>query len=130
MDQDYNIRKKVEFYDKYPLCFPSGEPCCGFSIGYGWWPRIKKLCEDITEVLNRSNCQGFQVEQVKEKFGGLRFYIPDSIDNKEIKNLITEAESDCSKICETCGNEGGANNTPEGKWIKTLCAECAKSSYR
>ena len=128
MDRDYNIRKQVEFYDKYPLCFPKGEPCCGFYIGYGWWPRIKKLCEDITEVLNHSKCSGFMVDQVKEKFGGLRFYV--SNDNDEIKSLIYEAESDCSKICETCGKEGSTNNTPEGKWIKTLCPECAKSSYR
>ena len=128
MDRDYNIRKQVEFYDKYPLCFPKGEPCCGFYIGYGWWPRIKKLCEDITEVLNHSKCSGFMVDQVKEKFGGLRFYV--SNDNDEIKSLIYEAESDCSKICETCGKEGSPDNTPSGRWIKTLCAECAKSSYK
>lgn len=128
MDIHYNSRKKTEFYDKYPLCFPKGEPPCGFSIGYGWWPRIKKLCEDITEVLNRPNCPNFIVDQVKEKFGGLRFYV--SNDNEEIRFLINKAESDCSKICETCGNEGGANNTPEGKWIKTLCPECAKTTYK
>ena len=128
MDVDYNRRKQVEFYEKYPLCFPKGEPICGFYIGYGWWPRIKKLCEDITEVLNRSNLPTFIVDQVKEKFGGLRFYV--SNDNDEIKSLIYEAESDCSKICETCGKEGSPDNTPKGKWIKTLCPECAKSSYR
>ena len=128
MDRDYNIRKRVEFYEKYPLCFPKGEPICGFYIGYGWWPRIKKLCEDITEVLNHSKCSGFMVDQVKEKFGGLRFYV--SNDNDEIKSLIYEAESDCSKICETCGKEGSPDNTPSGRWIKTLCAECAKSSYK
>ena len=62
-----------------------------------------------------------QVEatQVKEKFGGLRFYIMGG--NEKIDALISFAESMSECTCEECGRPGTQN---AGGWIKTLCHDC------
>jgi hypothetical protein len=54
--------------------------------------------------------------QIKEKFGGLRFYY-DGGDN-EISGMVQMAESWASHSCETCGAPGKKR---EGGWIRTLC---------
>lgn len=59
--------------------------------------------------------------QVKEKFGGLRFYINGG--TNEQYDTISFAESLSYNICENCGST--KNVTTEGKgWIKSLCKKC------
>ena len=54
--------------------------------------------------------------QVKEKFGGLRFYYQGGDD--KIDGMVRMAESWAAHSCEECGAPG----TSGGKgWIKTLC---------
>ena len=57
--------------------------------------------------------------QVKEKFGGLRFYMTVGID--KIFNLVEEAEALSYKTCEECGKPGEERG---GGWIHTLCNNC------
>ena len=57
--------------------------------------------------------------QVKEKFGGLRFYM--TLYNEDLERDIAEAEKLASKTCESCGAPGKSRN---GGWIKTLCDTC------
>jgi hypothetical protein len=66
---------KENFYDQYTLCFPK-EPRCGFYIGEGWFPLVKRLCAEIQAELEKlpENLRSFQVDQIKEKFAELRFY--------------------------------------------------------
>ena len=66
--------------DKPPI-----KDCGYFVVDNGWLKLIKELIEDLIKL-------GWdkQVTQVKEKFGGLRFYINEGSD--EIFNRITEAE--------------------------------------
>lgn len=54
--------------------------------------------------------------QVKEKFGGLRFYYNGGDDH--IQGVVNMAESMSYRTCEECGAPGKSNN--EG-WIRTLC---------
>ena len=54
--------------------------------------------------------------QVKEKFGGLRFYTNGYTD--EIGGMIRMAESMSYRTCEVCGNPGRSNHHG---WISTLC---------
>ena len=54
--------------------------------------------------------------QVKEKFGGLRFYTNGYTD--VINGMISMAESMSYRTCEVCGNPGRSNNYG---WISTLC---------
>ena len=56
--------------------------------------------------------------QVKEKFGGLRFYYNGGDDH--ILGIVNMAESMSYRTCEECGAPAKSNN--EG-WIRTLCEE-------
>lgn len=58
--------------------------------------------------------------QVKEKFGGLRFYVSGS--DKYIRGMIYMAENLSLVTCEECGKPGRPR---DGKWISTLCDEHA-----
>lgn len=57
--------------------------------------------------------------QVKQKFGGLRFYCVGG--NTEIRAMIHFAESLSEKICEECGSPGSQNDSG---YIRTLCCAC------
>jgi hypothetical protein len=82
-----------------------------FCIGNGWLGLVKILIEDLIQLgWDRQICQ------VKQKFGGLRFYINEG--SKEIFDKITEAENRSYEICEKCGKPG---NPTKGGWITTLC---------
>lgn len=88
---------------------------CGFfECGNGWFPLIKELIVDLIEL-------GWdkQICQVKEKFGGLRFYINEGSD--EIYKRIVRAEDDSYKICEVTGDVGKLR-TDIG-WYRTLCED-------
>lgn len=56
------------------------------------------------------------VMQVKEKFGGLRFYVNGAIDKHW--DYIHFAESMSYRICEECGSPG---KTYTNGWHRTLC---------
>lgn len=61
-------------------------------------------------------CHHVVVDQVKEKFGGLRFYCRGG--DEATRGMIRMAEAWASVTCEVCGNPG----TPTSSgWIKTLC---------
>lgn len=85
-----------------------------FACGPGWYPLIQDLIKDLIEL-------GWdkKITQVKEKFGGLRFYINSGSD--EIHDRITKAEKESYQICEACGKEGELRN--DIGWLRTLCEE-------
>jgi hypothetical protein len=85
-----------------------------FDIDEGWYPLVKELIVDLIN-LNWDK----QVCQVKEKFGGLRFYINGGSD--DIFKRITKAENDSYEICEVTGKSGKLR-TDLG-WYVTLCDE-------
>jgi hypothetical protein len=112
-------------------------------VGKGWHPLVIKLIEDLEQL----GWNG-RLAQIKEKFGGLRFYIGDSpirVDvigvgsfSKEESNdpqtklyaRIRIAEDDSFHICEWCGKPGTTGNHGHGYWILTLCPECAEKNSR
>jgi hypothetical protein len=59
------------------------------------------------------------LDQVKEKFGTLRFYYTGGDDY--ISGMVAMAESMSGVICESCGNPGKQTS---GGWIKTICEPC------
>lgn len=60
--------------------------------------------------------------QVKEKFGGLRFYVRGG--TTEHHTMIQFAEALSTRICEECGTTNTAKTYREG-WHRTLCDTCA-----
>lgn len=87
---------------------------CGVSIGKGWYQIIDDLCSKIEET-----GIDVKVEQVKEKFGGLRFYIRNG--SEQIYDLIQKAEWEAEKTCEACGAPGKMST--KKRWLKTVCEE-------
>ena len=98
--------KITEFKEYYKDFFP---------VGNGWRPLVEKLVDDIILI-----DKGVEVLQVKEKFGGLRFYVYYADD--KVYDLIDKAEMESETICERCGTKD--NVTTKGKWILTLCDKC------
>jgi hypothetical protein len=83
-----------------------------FTVDSGWYPLIKSLIEDLIELgWNKEICQ------VKEKFGGLRFYINSG--SELIFNRIRKAEEESYNICEVTGEPGSLRT--DITWIRTLC---------
>ena len=57
-----------------------------------------------------------EVHQIKEKFGGLRFYYGGG--DEHISGMETMAEIWAGRTCEKCGERGERRH---GGWIRTLC---------
>lgn len=95
------------FTDRPPIV-----SCGFFHCGNGWFPLIKKLIEDLIALdWDKKICQ------VKEKFGGLRFYI--GTGSNEIHDRISQAENDSYTICEETGQPGELRR--DLGWWRTLC---------
>jgi hypothetical protein len=94
-----------------------------FGTDEGWDMLIYKLCCRIESHLAWNNPEGYIViTDVKEKFGGLRFYYDNyskSVDY--ISGMVDFAENMSEVICERCGRPGIFRG--ELPWFKTLCDE-------
>jgi hypothetical protein len=104
---------------EFPAMF--SKPYGGFAVGEGWYDIIESLCANIQNHMEWKNRESqvvpqVIVEQIKEKFGGLRFYYQGGDDT--ISGMVRMAEAWASHSCETCGNKGIRRS---GGWIRTLC---------
>lgn len=96
----------------------------GFAHGDGWFAIVWRLCEllePLVAELERETGRPFQVVQVKEKFGGLCFYVNHC--NAAIDKAIDVAEQESLHTCEACGLPGSSRGED---WIRTLCDACAR----
>ena len=96
----------------------------GIETDDGWFGLVYNLCKDIREYFTKTDKrhkipEEFYVTQIKEKFGGLRFYI--TYAPKEVHDMIHKAEDDSLTICEKCGKSGILRN--DFHWWLTLCEQ-------
>lgn len=97
---------------------------CGIHIYPGWIPLVYHLCSNIQKIVDSTPNLSVSVDQVKEKFGTLRFYTtitggePAVIE--QIDRLIRDAESRSASVCEYCGKPG---RLTRNGWIKSACEE-------
>ena len=96
---------------------------------YTEWLKDPELPEETVEYFQQQIAKlkdriipQVEATQVKEKYGGLRFYI--MWGNEKIDALISFAESMSECTCEECGRPGTQDT--DG-WIKTLCEECRQN---
>lgn len=95
----------------------------GFAVGDGWAPLVERLLVAAQERgFTREN---FEVIQVKQKFGGLRFYVRGG--DASFGELLAEAEKESFTICERCGGQPASLVRPR-YWSTTLCAGCAAAA--
>ena len=91
-------------------------------VGKGWASIIDHLYDHKNPDV--------PVDQVKEKFGGLRFYTYGH--SETYRALICLAEAKSYETCEECG-EPGELGTPGGNrhgYYKTLCKGCGPDYKR
>jgi hypothetical protein len=79
-------------------------------VGVGWQPMVQGL-------INLCDFYGVKVMQVKEKFGGLRFYVDCAPD--VVAAVIDACEHHSFNVCEDCGAQG--NQHILNGWTRTLC---------
>lgn len=98
------------------------------ECGKGW----KNLYEPLIDLCK---LYGAKVLQVKEKFGGLRFYFHANGDCfHKLQAMVDAAEARSFHTCENCGiykvlrhDDDGKPVflvTTEGSWLKSLCPDC------
>ena len=98
------------------------------GVDAGWYTLVYSLCKQIDDHLKYKNkidpnAGYIRISQIKEKFGGLRFYYDDFSNCGEyISGMVDYAESLSYNICETCGKPGKLR---KGSWLKTACDEHA-----
>ena len=140
MRKDLEKRLFEDFPDLYCRQF---EPQ-GFHISChsGWEPLLRRLSERITKIVqtlplespgsvDKSStsdekvgqyvgltARSFCVDQVKEKFGELRFYMNRSTTGIEL--AIQDAVEESLTTCETCGRSGELRSGP---WLFVACDE-------
>lgn len=128
---DRKLQNKL--YKKYPKIFRQKDlsmektaMCWGISIGNGWYWLIDKLCSQLQWDIDKNHYPQIETVQVKEKFGGLRFYTNGG--TNEQNGMISLAESLSFSICEDCGTTKDVSQTKG--WIVTLCKKCYKKRRR
>jgi hypothetical protein len=101
--------------------FPGSRPPT-IECSPGWYPLLVALDSALAPV-----APDYQVLQIKEKFGGLRYYVdlpqdPANVDRSRyhhapfttLQELITQAEQRSFTICETCGAPADSTVLPRG----------------
>lgn len=104
----------------------SGPGVLRSGVGEGWWPIIEGLHQQLLLIDPE-----YQIDQIKEKFGGLRYYVSPArnedgsfkVENffERASPLIDLAEAIAARTCEDCGRRGEARY--DG-WVRTQCDEC------
>jgi len=84
---------------------------------------VKETIPQLEKMVSDAYANMPMVRQVKEKFGGLRFYTTGVLQDQYA--FIEFAESMSYHVCEVCGSPGKIRNSG---WIKTLCDTHAKES--
>ena len=98
--------------------------CWGFECGDGWFNILDQLMGNIQHHIDWKNKKEEVVaqvtlDQVKEKFGTLRFYYTGGDD--VIDGMVRMAESMSGVMCEECSAPA---KTHGPGWIRTICKPC------
>lgn len=101
---------------------PDGAQWMRSACPTGWLDIVDRLITTLDTL------GSYQISQVKEKFGGLRFYYSwgggEGSGWNDTINAVNAAETESMQTCEACG-QPGEQRTPKGWWVHTLCDSCA-----
>lgn len=111
------------FHKKFIKWFPK----------YNKWELNKLFYDFIEKFRERSHkyisfkkiyVPAVKIDQIKEKFGGLRFYY--SGGDSQVSGMVQFAEYLCSKTCDVSGDRGQL--CMRGGWYKTLSPKLAEEA--
>ncbi|KDQ09628.1 hypothetical protein BOTBODRAFT_522355 [Botryobasidium botryosum FD-172 SS1] len=116
-------------YWRHTLPMAETAMCWGICTGDGWEPLIRRLSIRLTKMTeglgldpSSDEFKSYMASQVKEKLGGLRFYMQRS--TPEMRSAISEAATESMETCDVCGGKGEMSKTARG-WLVTRCGRCA-----
>ena len=127
---------QLELVKKYPKILKHfrGDPmqtcmAWGFEVEDGWYNLLDECMKKMQYFCDLCSRDGREVQvvadQIKEKYGDLRFYVSvygaDKIEDDIIDDIIYEAERKSRNTCEVTGENGVL--CKRGGWFKTLCRE-------
>lgn len=107
-----NPKNTAKLLQDFPELFRDSDQTClcrGFEVGDGWFELIYALCRNIEQEalkdgLSKCSDDWPRVDQVKSKFGTLRFYILNRRHHppmsEAIRQLIAEAVEQSATIRE------------------------------
>lgn len=140
------IKKKVtrrenkKLVERYPFLRPHNNYCGYLEVDNynydctlldempaGWRKRFGLvMCEMIREALLKDNLlENYRVDQIKEKYGSLRWY--DAGYNDEVAIIVSQFEYISEHTCIVCGKLD-VKMTNNG-WIVPLCEKCSNRNY-
>ena len=97
-----------------------------FAVGDGWYKLIYELVHEIRINDLKKGDWITKATQVKEKFGGLRFYVTGTSDKNWA--LIRNAEQKSYAVCEETGSEVEVGIWNNG-WVRTMCRKEALRKF-
>lgn len=97
-----------------------------FSVGDGWYKLIYELVHEIRINDLKKGDWITKATQIKEKFGGLRFYVTGTSDKNW--SLIRNAEQKSYGVCEETGSEVEVGTWNTG-WVRTMCRKEALRKF-
>ena len=99
-----NLQKYLT--EKYPNVYAKGIRC-GAYFPDEWLPIIEELSQKISQELMINPNEDFSVDQIKEKFGGLLYYVSGGSD--VIERFISKAESNVYELDMKRSKENDGN---------------------
>ena len=88
----------------------------GFACDDGWFDLVDELARKLQAAADSGRIAQPIAEQVKEKFGELRFYLSEMTPGA--RELIDEAGERSAVTCEVCGAPGVLRRQ---RGVQTLC---------
>ena len=120
------LHKHLKFTRKIKYIKQSNPYNYQFEVGDGWYGLLYELILKI-KFNDQSNGKWVtKVTQLKEKWGGLRFYVTGT--SKNNWQLIREAENKSYTICEVSGSTENVGTWDNG-WVQTLSKKVALVKY-
>jgi len=112
------MNTSAEVRNKYPKIL--GE--VDIAIPDTWINLIDQMCREIVNFHNLfPEFEYTRCVQIKEKFGGLRFYVESEY--PEVSQIIRKYEELSFELCQECGCTD-CEVKPTTNWIMYLCQSC------
>lgn len=119
----------AELCKRYPAIFSVNvsdtQQLFGFECGDGWFLLIDAACALIQRYIDKTATHQMVASQVKEKFGGLRFYYRQGSDYATSVVGLIDLLSE--HVCEICGAPG--KGVTLCGWMQTRCSAHASTTF-
>ena len=117
-----------DLFKKYPKIFT--EETINSHVPPSWIQTIDWLCNSIQGHINNINENNTHLspvpqlicDQIKDKFGRLRFYYHGGDDKCE--GMIILAETILLDTCEYCGSHENVKMENNRYWLRRVCEKC------